>query len=184
MHLSSLMTNLRLNVTCIANSIICITRYMTHLGVSHDTWHTWAYHTIHDTPGRILWMTVCCIQEIITRYMTHLGVYCEWLYAVYKRLGRLHNDSCWLIRARLKQERQKAREERIRHTNEQIARIKLRQRETEQQQEQWNKLQPYILTAASVTVALLGYLVYQYLTWGVANSWLLTVTYCLSELML
>jgi len=64
----------------------------------------------------------------------------------------------------LKQERQRAREERIRHTNEQIARIKQRQRETEQQQERWNQLQPYILTAASVVVALLGYFVYQYFT--------------------
>jgi len=65
---------------------------------------------------------------------------------------------------RLKQERQRAREERIRHTNEQIARIKQRQHETEQEREQWNQLQPYILTAVSVAVALLGYFVYQYLT--------------------
>jgi len=69
-----------------------------------------------------------------------------------------------LICDRLKLERQKAREERIRHTNEQIARIKKRQRETECEQERWNQLQPYILTAVSVSVALLGYLLYQYFT--------------------
>jgi len=72
---------------------------------------------------------------------------------------------CWLLLCRLKEERQRAREERIRHTNEQIARIKQRQRETEQKQEQWNQLQPYILTAASVAVALIGYFIYQYFTW-------------------
>jgi len=63
---------------------------------------------------------------------------------------------------RLKQERQRAREERIRHTKEHIARIKQRQRETEEEREQWIQLQPYIVTAASVAVALLGYFVYQY----------------------
>jgi len=65
---------------------------------------------------------------------------------------------------RLKQERQQAREERIRHTNEQIARIKQRQRETEQERERWLQLQPYVVTAASVAVALLGYFIYQYFT--------------------
>jgi len=65
---------------------------------------------------------------------------------------------------RLKQERARAREERIRHTNEQIARIKQRQRETESERELWNQLQPYIITVTSVAVALVGYLIYQYLT--------------------
>jgi len=65
---------------------------------------------------------------------------------------------------RLKEERQRVREERIRHTNEQIARIKQRQRETEQERERWNQLQPYLVTAVSVAVALLGYFVFQYLT--------------------
>lgn len=94
----------------------------------------------------------------------------------------------WLLCDRLKQERQRAREERIRHTNEQIARIKQRQRETEQQQERWNQLQPYILTAASVVVALLGYFVYQYFTWCVVDQSAANcppaVTYYISELML
>jgi len=71
---------------------------------------------------------------------------------------------------RLKQERQRAREERIRHTNEQIARIKQRQRETERESERWNQLQPYILTAATVAVALVDYFVYQYFTWYIVDQ--------------
>jgi hypothetical protein len=60
-------------------------------------------------------------------------------------------------------DRKKAREERLKNTTENIARIKQRMRDGEQQRDRQHRFQPFAIAAMSAAVAVVGYLAYRYM---------------------